>query len=310
MKLNVTPPTLQNYQFYYRGVTMGIGTNYDIIRVDGLEDLNVRVGDRDFPRSHGQIPGRHLASYRVVTVDLEVNGIPGSTSHNTDLQRLLSALSPDQGAGDGTVEDDERDRLYWKFPGETTKFVRCRPVKRRLPRRADTEYGYFPVNFQLRASDPRKYGAVLNSSGSHPYYTDVVNAGDARAYPTILLTKTGGSGTILKLDNKGDGGNSSPTLFSIFLDNIAAGGYLCDMDSYIRGTDKQTITLVALSGFHPLFPLQVINPGINKYGTWRLPRKPFYLLPGSNRLTGYASTDLTQQSFNVYWYDTLSLIHI
>ena len=285
-------PEITDYQFHYRGLTIGQGTVYDIIQVDGLEDLNIRVGDRDFPRSHGQIPGTHLASFRVINFDLEVNGVAGTAAHNKSLQDLLSVLSPDQGETDGSEEDEDRDKLYWKFPGSPIMFIRCRPARRRIPRRSDTEYGYFPVTFQLRSADPRKYKAEINDSGNQTTYFDVVNAGDAKAYPVIFYRKTV-SGTTGQLRNE-----TTDTTFE--LENIGMGGiYVCDMDSYIRGANFQTIQLSSVGPNNNQFPIWQ-DVGVNKYGSWKLPRKPFYLVPGTNRLVGFYATDTVR----VFWYDT------
>ena len=270
---------LENYQFNYRGITFGVGTDYEIIQLDGLDDLNTRIGDRDFPRQHGQIPGIHLANHRLITVDLEV-GNSGFTAASVaePMQDLLSILSPDQGSRDGTIDDDTWDKLTYKTPGEDEMFVRCRPTRRRRVRRSDTEYGYAPITFQLRCADPRKYINNLRSSGPISTQTTISAGGYARAYPIVtyqkLNTNTSGSVT-----NSTTGVNI--TLNSLVRNNT----YTLNMDLLIRGKSPA------------VFSSDDEETGL--YGKWSVPRKDFYLVSGMNVITPQSGDTVTIQ-----WHDT------
>lgn len=272
---------LENYQFNYRGITFGSGTDYEINQIDGLDDLNARIGDRDFPRQHGQIPGIHLANYRLITVDLEV-GNDGFDAGDvaTPMQALLSILSPDQGNQDGTRANDTWDKFTYKLPGEDEMFIRCRPTRRRRIRRADTEYGFAPVTFQLRCSDPRKYHNQLKTSGaiSVPAGTTIMVGGHARAYPVITYQKLNGNTTGL-LRNTTTGVNLD------LINLVRNRTYTFNMDFVIRG--KSPV---------------VFSSGANEtglYGKWKVPREPFYLGPGMNALDPQDGDTVTIQ-----WYDT------
>jgi len=270
---------LQNYQFNYRGITFGFDTAYEIIQIDGLDDLNARIGDRDFPREHGQIPGIHLANHRLVTVDLEV-GDDGFDAEDVavPMQNLLSILSPDQGSRDGTISNDAWDKLTYKLPGEDEMFIRCRPIRRRRIRRADTEYGYAPVTFQLRCADPRKYKNELKTSGAQTGSFTVMVTGDARTYPIITYQKVNAS-TAGLLENTTTG--SQITMNSLVRNNT----YTFNMDFIVRGKSP----VVASSS--------TSETGL--YGKWDVPRNPLYLVPGANVLEVQSGDSVTVQ-----WYDT------
>lgn len=261
---------LSNYQFNYRGLRWGPDTVYSIVEINGLEDLNVRVGDRDFPRQQGQIPGQHLAGNRLITIEMEVGSGYGYTADqiSPEFQSLVATLSTDQGIRNGTISDDNWDKLTWKEPGLDEVFVRARPVRRRAPRRHDTEFGARPIVFQLRCADPRKYkydeSSVTNQTGTFT----VTNNGFARAYPRITYGSYSG----------GDRGHiiNETTNKRMDFDNLVLDeDYLFDMDAYIRGANKPVVTYLG----DPV-PMSELQP----YSRWLLPREPFYLVPGDNEI--------------------------
>lgn len=272
---------LSDYQWNYRGINWGVSTPYSIIRIDGLDDLNVRVGDRDFPRQHGQIPGQHLAGHRIITFDMEVGGGLGQSSAVTaeQFQDLIATLSPDS----SVLAEDDFDKLVWKEPGFDELFIRCRPIRRRAHRSHDTEWGHRPISFQLRAADPRKYKNDASSVSNRSRTFTVTNGGTARAYPKITYrTRSGGDrGHVI----------NNTTNKRIDFDNLVLNtNYLFDMDSYIRGANKPVVVFlgnrVPISERHP-------------YGRWVLPRIPLYLAPGDNTIT-ISSGD----TCSMEWHDT------
>ena len=271
--------TLDDYQFSYRGLTWGINTVYNLIRVDGLDDLNVRVGDRDFPRQQGQISGQHLAGHRLITFDMEVGSGIGSDAATTapEFQDLVSTLSTDQGSRDGTLADDDWDKLIWKEPGFDELFVRARPVRRRAHRQHDTEWGHRPITFQLRCADPRKYKnevtEVIRQSGNFT----VNYEGDARAYPKVFIEHT--TGTVTRLRNLTTG-------VDLYIDRAETDvDYTINLDYYVRGVNLPIVTDHTSTD--------------SIYGKWRLPREPFYLIPGDNDLNTYVS-----DTVDISWNDT------
>ena len=269
---------LENYQFQYRGLIMGIDTPYEIDEINGLDGLNYRVGDRDFPRSHGQVPGKLLGNYRLITIRMFV-GSRGNTTAQTaeQFKNITTILSPDQGARDGTIPDDDYDKFFWKEPGLDRLFIRARPVRQRVPRRHDTEFGLREITFQLRAADPRKYNVVqrslldqIRSPGSTiaTGSFNLHNGGSSKAYPIIRYT-TGAN-------NAGYVRNNTTDL-NIEFDNLLINSeYQFDMDAVVRGARREAFTYIG--------PLNdVPDSEAYPYYKWEVPREPFYLVPGDNQ---------------------------
>ena len=283
--------TLQDYQYEYRGLLMGSGTYYEIDELSGLSGLNFRIGDRDFPRSHGQIPGKLLANYRLITVDMKVR-VPGGTAETIApfVRNVEKMISPDQGTRDGTIPDDEWDKFVWKEPGLDEQFIRARPVRSREPRRHDTEFGIRPITFQLRAADPRKYGTtqrtLTHTAGNTPASKEFVitNDGTAKAYPLIHYLTGSNTGGFIK--------NRTTGVEIHFEDLLINSTYQFDMDAVIRGARKEAFTYVG--------PLTTV-PDTEKYPyyKWLVPRKPFFIHPGNNDLAISFNDTVT-----LWWNDT------
>jgi hypothetical protein len=251
---------LSNYQYSYRGVTIGDGTNYDMITIEGLHDIKIRDTDRDNPRTHGLIPGRHSADSKLIRVTLEVRGVAGSTAHENDIIALMDALSPD-----GLEDPSEtQDQFVFQFPGEDEKFLFARPIRRSRLRRNDTEFGLATVRFELKQYDPRTYSTTLDTSALQTGGSfTVTNNGGARAYPILEFKVDTLGGMTLNNTTNGD-------QFSVdgFPTNEA--GITADMGRWTRGRGDLLI---------------VYKGSANHYPKWQIPRDPFSLEPGVNDLS-------------------------
>lgn len=250
---------LTNYQYSYRGVIFGDSTNYDIIEMNGLHDMIVKDSDRDNPRSHGTIPGRHSATFHLIRCSMEVRGTAGSTGHEDDIQAILSAMSPD--AHQDPSETD--DQFVFQFPGEDEKFFFCRPVRRSRPRRNASEFGLATVRFELKTYDPRSYSTTEDNSGTQTTTWNVTNGGDAFAYPILDFDPTAGGAVELNNNTNGD-------QFKITTGAGSGAALIADMGRFIRGRGDLLI---------------VYRGSTNHYGLWDSPRNPFRLSPGVNSLT-------------------------
>jgi len=249
----------QNYQFDYRGITFGDGTNYDVIDMDGIHDMLIKDRDRENVRSHGLIPGIHNASFRLIRCNLEVTGVAGSAALWTDTQAIVSAMSPD----DHEQPSETDDRFSFRFTNhEGEKFVYGRPIRRSLPRRQDTEFGLQPFSFEMKVYDPRIYAASETDSGSKTGTFDIVNNGDAVAYPILEFDPdangdakitNAANGDVLEFDNAG-----------------ATSGLIWDGQRWVRA---RADLLIAFRGSN------------NQYDKLVAPRGPFRLQPGTNSLT-------------------------
>jgi len=249
---------LSDYQFSYRGVTMGVGTNYDVIDIRGLHDLSVRSDDRESSRSHGYIPGIQLAGFRLIRMNIMVHGTAGSLDLWTDVSDLLAAMSPDQ----YEQPSETGDRFQWKLPGETEVFSYVRPAKRTTVRRSETEGGLVPINIELRSYDPRIYSAAESNSGTETITFVVTNNGNALAYPILEFDPDSNGDCSLR-----NGENGSAVTFE---DAGTGTGLTLDLQRWVRGRGDLLIAWRTVA--------------LNYYPQWQIPREPLTLVPGDNQL--------------------------
>ncbi len=256
----------QNYQFDYRGVTIGDGTNYDVISMEGIHDSVIRDKDRNNVRSHGLIPGIHRASFRLIRANIEVSGAPGSSALWDDTQAIITAMSPDQ----FELPDETQDKFSFRFTNnEGENFVYARPIRRSLPRRNDTEFGLQAFRFEMKVYDPRIYDATETDSGTQSGTFNVTNDGDAVTYP-ILEFDPDGNGDA-KLTNNANGS-------IIEFDNAGgASGLIWDGGRWVRGRADLLIAYRTTN---------------NQYDKLVAPRGPFFLDPGINSLTLNTGTNV------------------
>ncbi len=265
-------PISQDYQFDFRGVTFGDGTNYDVISMEGIHDIIIRDRDRDNVRSHGIIPGMHRSTFRLIRCNLEVRGTAGSSALWDDTQAIVTAMSPDQ----FELPDETQDQFGFRFPNEGENFVYARPIRRSLPRRNDTEFGLQPFRFEMKVYDPRIYDATLSTSGVQTTTFNVTNGGDAVTFPILEFDPDSNGDAELTNNTNGD---------NIEFDNVGASDALFwDGGRWVRG---RADLLIAYRGT------------TNHYDGLVAPRGPFRLDPGVNNLTLNTGDDVV-----VTWHDT------
>jgi hypothetical protein len=245
---------LSDYQFNYATAvdTLTFGPNgatvpnVDIEEVSGLEDLDVRVGDREFARQDGDISGLHRAEFREIRFKIEVrSSVLNQTYYDLVTKtREIFTRRADPSDTDGV--------LTFKLPGEPEQIIRCRPIRRRESRNARTEYGLLPMEILLRAADPRIYAVDTDTS--------TTNNGNDFAYPILNF----GAVTSASITNSTTGDTISISSAT------GSGNLIADMDKWVRGT----------SG------LIVYRGSTDNYFAWDLPRRPFRLAPGANSISG------------------------
>lgn len=272
--------TLVDYTFEYNGLTMGAGTNYSVIAVDGLEDLNARMGDVGIPREDGDIAGLHTAAGKSITMNILVKGVKGTQALRDSVQALHTAFQHRTLA----------IPFYWREPGfADERFLYVRPTGRAQMR--DAQGAHQPsIMVRVKASDPRVYAdaqeqanmTVYSASGGGMDFDEIefgmefaedtsseviaTNVGNANAYP--LLRFYGGlTGTVTEVSIT----NSTTGQASVFTTTLLIGQILsADMRRIITADTADT----------PYIELG----GSTRYGDWNLPREPFYLAPGDNEL--------------------------
>lgn len=245
---------LDDYQFNYEGqwddLTFGPNgatvPNVDVEEVSGLEDIDTRIGDREFAREDGDIGGLHRAEFREVRFKLEVRSSTLNQDYYDLVQKTWNVFT--------RIKDpsDSQGVLTFKFPGQGERISRARAIRRRMPRNWRTEYGVLPLEVLLRASDPRVYAVDTDTSST--------NNGNEYAYPRINF----GAVASASITNTTTGDELEISGAS------GSGDLIADMDRWIRGVDD----------------LIIFRGSTDNYGAWEQPRKPFRLAPGSNTITG------------------------
>ena len=249
-------------------LTFGADTNVDVKRTLGLFDQKVRDGDRAFTRFHGDIPGDHTIHPKRIEFDVEVRGDPLLTAYWDDVYEVLETILAQPAF-------NTLDQLNFKFPDQAERFIRCRATTRHFERTSRTEFGLAPIEFVLKAQDPREYGPVAarNTSGVTSGTFNVTNAGNANAYPILTFTSTGANATLVNNTHSLTFASTSPP----------SGQFIADMDRYIRGQKG----------------LIIYEGTTNHYDKWNQPRLLFALGRGVNNLTLTNATNV-----KVEWYDT------
>ncbi len=152
---SLSPPVLSNYQLSYNGLTLGPGTPYGIVKLEGLDLPTIRSGDVARPRDHGEQIGLDLMAGRDVVITLQAK--PDGTSLQHSLSAFASAFS-----SAGTTEAP----LYLQLPNLPLLAVMARTRKRTSPFDVEgfTVAGVVQVAVLLHATDPRLYVAPSISS--------------------------------------------------------------------------------------------------------------------------------------------------
>ena len=147
---SITPPTLSNWQFSYQGLTFGSGQAIKVAKVDGLGDLaDVRNGDQDRTRDHGQLIGLDVLSGRDMTFTLEAESSTGQVE--ATLLTLAQVTTP------GLTTEQP---LWFQLPGLPLLAVMCRPRKRTASWDIGFQIGNVAqTTVQFHATDPRIYTA-------------------------------------------------------------------------------------------------------------------------------------------------------
>ena len=324
---------LLDYQFSYRGITFNNDV-YTITRIDGLEDNKVRRGDRDFPQSHGQLPGRHLATAKTITIYLDIHG------GNDEIRALRRVMSPDQGTFDSSVANPRQDRLRFKLRGDKERYMFARPLNLSIPLRTSSQYGVQNAILQFIAVDPRVYAADLeesdsvNTRGNSTWLFSVTHNGFSRAYPRLYLqlpqlierrkdsdgrwlsSDTIASRLRMRVTNYGpdrpSGGSESwadadPGICNLTLENlldISDVGFDEGTGSYTKTVDDETITLQ--SYFRPDRWDNATRPPTNTRPNGRLPKEEaaasiIYTCDMQNYIRGSDDLVIWRNSFRNYW---------
>ena len=146
---SLSPPSLENFQFSYNGLKMGASTPFGVLQAEGLNLPDVRNGDTNWPRDHGQALGLDLMGGADIILDLWVK------SNGTSVQSAQLEL-----AEATAVRPSEEIPLWFQLPNLPLLCVMCRPRKR--PFKIESDYAAGNIakpELLLHRTDPRIYGA-------------------------------------------------------------------------------------------------------------------------------------------------------
>lgn len=178
---SLSPPTLEDFQWEYNELLMGANTPYGVLFVEGLDLAEIRSGDVNWPRDHGQAKGLDLYGGRDIILDLWMK------TDGTSLQHAQLAL-----AAATVVRPGEELPLWFQLPNLPLLCIMCRPRKK--PMKVETEYAAGNIGkpeLHLRASDPRIYtaGEETEIKPNHPATTKTLtNAGNTEMRPILVFT--------------------------------------------------------------------------------------------------------------------------
>jgi hypothetical protein len=141
------------WQFEFRGLLLGDGSDIDVAEVRGLGSLPaVRDGDVPRPRAHGTLPMPRYTGAAYLDLDLELGG--------PDFGAAVAALT------DATADVDTVDPFFYRLPGQDKRLMFVRPTRRSLPIGLRYMLGLAPAAIQFDAADPLQYSAELHTAST------------------------------------------------------------------------------------------------------------------------------------------------
>ena len=151
---------LSNYQFTFGSFTIGAGTPYVILDVDGLEGLpSIRNQDDIRGFNDGMFTGRDFYDGRTLTFTMNVFAGNGNSAHQ-NLNLLQAALQPQQ-TGTTTLQ-------FLLSPTDTEKQLNARVRSRKAIIDPEYTFGYIRSQITMFAPDPRYYDNVLQTASISP----------------------------------------------------------------------------------------------------------------------------------------------
>jgi hypothetical protein len=145
----ITPPTLNDFEYYFNGLHFGAETPFGVLGVEGLDLAEIRSGDISYPRDYGQFKGLDLFAGKDIIFDFweKSNGVSLQSSQ----LELATATN---------IMPDEEFPLWFQLPNLPILCVFCRVRKR--PTKIDSDYAAANIakpELVLHATDPRIYSA-------------------------------------------------------------------------------------------------------------------------------------------------------
>lgn len=123
---SLIPPALADFQWQYNGLTMGADTAFGVLKVEGLDLPDVRSGDVNWPRDHGQAAGLDLYGGQDIIFDLWMKSGLGPILPGVPRPFLVEAENE---IFNPNFEYDTigAEPAWWVFGTYTTKVVQASP---------------------------------------------------------------------------------------------------------------------------------------------------------------------------------------
>jgi hypothetical protein len=192
--------SMTNYSVIFNGLTIGAGTNFPILNIEGLGGTSpLRIQDDNRGYLDGSYTGRDFYDERTVYIDVLVLG--GTTTTAQGNYKLLQTAFAPQPLGyypDPTGYTPAASTLkvfQFRLNGNTgDKLMYGRSRGLVTPIDPDFTYGFIKTRIMMSFPDPRYYDAFQNTSLASS--VTVSNTGWATTCPNIYVLNPTGSGHI------------------------------------------------------------------------------------------------------------------
>lgn len=149
-------PLLSAHQYWFNGLTMGEGTQYEVIQIKGLDELpDIIQTDLKIDRDWGDYMGPYFSKGRDISLQLEVHDTTDS-AFRSDLDALGLATAPQP------LQESIFSYLQPGFP-QLGRQVWARSHHRAQPIDINYVFRKARVEVSLYATDPRIYDISINS---------------------------------------------------------------------------------------------------------------------------------------------------
>lgn len=143
-----------DYTITFAGLTVGNGTPYQIMGLEGIEDLpDLRSGDTVRAFADGEVPGLDLLAGRTITLELAVfdSGV-GDFFANVERVKAMSVPATSESA------------FVYQLPGRNPRALLARARRRSLPVTDEYQFRKGKAVIEWHATDPRIYDQSFTST--------------------------------------------------------------------------------------------------------------------------------------------------
>lgn len=267
---------LSNYQLSYNGLTIGAGTDVQLVGIDGLRALpGIRSSDVARPRADGSFGGLNFMGERIVTLQLLVM-VTVANPWETVLEQLSAAFLHISDPG-------KLLPLQFQLPGQPALQIIGRPTRYHVP--VDVPYAFHKaaVAIEMSCPDPLIYAAASSSVSA-----GLPNPTSGAVWPvTWPMTYGSSSGGALTVVNSGNW--ATPLKFTIQGPCVNPWVSLGSAKLTFNLTLASTDTLTVDTGAHTI----TLNGTANRYNTLAVGSQWFTAAPGSSTVN-FGSGDSTQ----------------